>query len=280
MRGTWRSAVEVRNCTFEDSSAGRGGGAVAVWTGSSLTIVGSRFQRNSSFYGGAVYSLLSPLTIVNSVFEDNDTIDNGSAAEGGAIATDGASEYTDDAEGGTVEICGAQIRNNQGLRSGGGVYSWVYPPDLVIIDRTTFEGNEVGGSGLGGGMRISNGEVIIKNSSFLSNTSDNHGGGLYLGCQPTCTITNSTFYGNQAGSWGGAISSGTRVIMNNVTFADNNQGTGDNALFRSGPWEINNSIFLNNGCGETGSGNNVLEQGGSGSCVSNIRSTSGSSRSL
>jgi hypothetical protein len=265
--GKWRSAVEVRGCTFEDNTAGRGGGAVAVWTGSSLTIVASRFMRNSSFYGGAVYSLLSPLTVVNSEFVDNDTIDNG-WAEGGAIGTDGASEYTDDGAGGTIEICGTQIRNNHGLNSGGAVYIWMYPPDVVTIDRTTLEENSIGGSGLGGAMRISNGEIIIKNSSFLSNTSDNHGGALYLDCTPTCTITNCTFYGNQAGSWGGAISTGTPVNMNNVTFADNAQGTGDNALFGSGPWTLHNSIFLNNGCATAGTGAHVLQQGGSGSCIS------------
>ena len=33
-------------------------------------------------------------------------------------------------------------------------------------------------------------------------------------------------------------------------------------------WTLNNTIFLNNGCGEMGTGANVLEQGGSGSCVS------------
>jgi hypothetical protein len=64
--GEWRSKVEIRNCIFEDNTAGRGGGAVAVWTGSSLTIVGSTFVGNRSYYGGAVYSLLSPLQIVNS----------------------------------------------------------------------------------------------------------------------------------------------------------------------------------------------------------------------
>lgn len=266
--GEWRSKVEVRNCTFEDNTAGRGGGAVAVWTGSSLTIVGSKFVGNSSFYGGAVYSLLSPLQIVNSTFHDNDTIDNGSA-EGGAIATDGASENTDDGIGGAVEICGVEIENNRGFRSGGGVYIWVYPPDRVVIDRTTVESNEIGGDGLGGGMRISNGEIEIKASSFISNVSDNHGGALYLDCAPHCDIVNTTFYGNEAGSYGGAISSGATVNINNVTFAKNSAGGHGGALFGGDKFTVHNSIFVDNtagnpwnqanSCSETGTGDHVLQ---------------------
>ncbi len=283
--GNWRSQVEVRNCTFENNSAGRGGGAVSVWTGSSLTIVNSRFVGNRSFYGGAVYSLLSPLNIVNSVFEDNETIDNG-WGEGGAIGTDGASEYPDDAIGGNIDICGTTIKNNRGLRSGGGVYIWVYPPDKVTVDRTTIEENNIGGGGLGGGMRISNGEIIVNASSFISNVSENHGGALYLDCEPTCTLSNLTIYGNHAESYGGAVSSGSNVIIKNTTFAENFAGGHGGALFGGNDFEIYNSIFVNNSagnpwnqannCGSTGKGENVLQwktdsnNAGYDTCIPNI----------
>ncbi len=265
--GNWRSRVEVRDCVFEDNTAGRGGGAVSVWTGSALTIVGSRFMRNRSFYGGAVYSLLSPLQVINSVFEDNETIDNG-WGEGGAIGTDGASESPEDDEGGLIEICGSKIRNNRGLRSGGGVYIWAYPPDQVMVDRTLVEKNTVGEGGLGGGMRVSNGEIVIRASSLVSNTSENHAGGLYLDCAPTCTLANVTLHGNQAESYGGAISSGGPVIVNNTTFSRNFAGGHGGALFGGG-FEVHNSIFVDNSagnpwgqaysCGETGTGDHVLQ---------------------
>jgi len=48
----WRSKIEVIGCTFEDNAAARGG-AVAVSTGSALTIVSSRFLRNQSWYWGS-----------------------------------------------------------------------------------------------------------------------------------------------------------------------------------------------------------------------------------
>ncbi len=72
--GAWRSAVEVIGCAFEANQAARGGGAVAVWTGSSLVVVESTFVNNVSWYGKAIYSLLSPLTVIDSVFLNNYTI--------------------------------------------------------------------------------------------------------------------------------------------------------------------------------------------------------------
>lgn len=281
--GGWRSRVEVRSCTFEGNTASRGGGAVAVWTGSELTIVDSTFVGNSSWYGGAVYSLLSPLNIVNSVFVDNVAIDANGLGDGGAIGTDGASESPDDAVGGDITICGTLLEGNQGSGVGGGAYIWAYPPDVVTIDRTTVEGNSV--DDLGGGMRLSNGAITVRNSSFLSNTSGNHGGALYLDCAPSCTVTNSTFYGNDAAMYGGAISGGAPLSMNNVTFASNHAGGHGGALF-GGDWVLENSLFVDNSsgnpwgqarnCGDTGTGSNVLQwssansDGGGDTCIPDV----------
>jgi predicted outer membrane repeat protein len=284
--GNWRSKVEVIGCTFENNTAARGGGAVAVWTGSSLTIVGSRFTGNVSWYGGAVYSLLSPLQVINSELTNNSTILQSGYGDGGAIGTDGASESTSDTIGGTIQICGTKITNNQGNGSGGGAYLWMYPPDQAIIDRTTVESNSVvknasGSGSIGGAMRISNGAVTITASSFLSNTSIGNGAGLYLDCSPACTITNSTFYANKnTAGWGGAIFSGTSsgaITMDNVTFANNaQQGTSGNATFGSATWTINNSIFFDNSCANSGTGAHVLQwnstskSAGSGPCISGV----------
>ena len=278
--GDWRSKIEVRHCVFEDNTAGRGGGAVSVWTDSSLTVVGSRFLRNHSWYGGAIYSLLSPLTVVNSEFIDNTTLTDKGTGDGGAIGTDGASASTDDAVGGKIEICGSAFRGNRGYGAGGAAYIWVYPPDQVIIDRTTVEGNANGkngkGASMGGAMRISNGEIVIKGSSFLGNSAEGNGGGFYLDCAPSCTITNSTLYANKSAGWGGAIFSGTasgRISLNNATVADNTQqNTQANAFFGSATWVMNNTIFSNNGCATAGTGAHVIHQGGTGTCVAGAQS--------
>jgi predicted outer membrane repeat protein len=223
---------------------------------------------------------------VNSVFSGNFTTTDGSLGDGGAIGTDGASTSPDDSVGGDVYICGTQITGNQGYGNGGGAYLWVYPPDRIIIDRTTVSANRASpngrnNNGLGGAMRVSNGEIIIRRSSFLSNTSDGNGGGLYLDCAPSCTLNNDTFHGNIAKSYGGAIF-GDGHSSNNVTFAANQAGGHGGAIFGSG-FSVSNSVFLDNAagnpwgqamsCSTTGTGANVVQwlsaknNGGSDTCV-------------
>jgi hypothetical protein len=290
--GQWKSKVEVRESVFEGNQAGRGGGAVAVWTASSLTIVRSRFERNRSWYGGAVYSLLSPLSITNSVFEGNQTLDDG---EGGAIGTDGASESPDDGNGGEVLLCGTRLVNNTSRGAGGAAFMWVYPPDAITIDRSTIQGNTVhknaGGLAMGGGLRASNGLVTIRASSFLSNTGESHGGALSLDCAPTCTIANSTFDGNRAGpaeggaGYGGAIF-GNKYTARNVTFARNFAGGHGGLAFGGNDFELRDAVLVDNqsgnpwgqaqGCADTGRGVNVIQWvaanggAGSGGCISSV----------
>jgi len=271
--GGWRSRVEVIGCVFEDNAANNAGGAVAVGTGSSLTVVASRFSRNTSGYGGAIYSLWSPLHIVNSEFTDNTThVGDG----GGAIGTDGALDpaYREgETVGGTVEICGSLFQNNHAWGAGGAAFLWVYPPDKIIIDRCTIKDNILtknsDGLAMGGGMRISNGEITIKGTSILSNSAETHGGGLSLDCEPTCTISNSTFFENQVSDgYGGAIF-GNKLRINNVTFAKNFASGHGGALFGGDDWILRNSIFVDNkagnpwgqaySCSATGTGDHVLQ---------------------
>ncbi|WP_018609997.1 choice-of-anchor Q domain-containing protein [Uliginosibacterium gangwonense] len=287
--GPYMDKIEVINSIFENNTAGRGGGAVGVGTAGSLVISGSTFKGNNAWYGGAVYSLLSPLTIVNSVFTGNSTTTSGGLGDGGAIGTDGASTDPSDAIGGDIKICGTQITNNKAYGSGGGAYLWVYPPDRIIIERTTVSNNVVSpngrnSNGLGGGMRVSNGEIYIKRSSFLSNTSEGNGGGLYLDCAPTCMLTNSTFYKNTAAAYGGAIF-GDKHQSNNVTFASNSAGGHGGAIFGSN-FVLNNTVFLDNSagnpwgqamsCSSTGTGVNVMQwlsassTGGGDKCIPSI----------
>lgn len=286
--GLWRSRVEVIGCTFEDNTASRGGGAVAVWTGSELTVVASRFHRNHSWYGGAIYSLLSPLTVVNSEFVDNSNTKEDGLGDGGAIGTDGASEHPDDGEGGAVEICGSYFEGNHAYGQGGAAYVWVYPPDTVLVDRTTVRSNSVdesvGGNAIGGGMRLSNGEITVRASTFDSNQSVRNGGALYLDCAPTCSIVNSTFFRNESETYGGAIF-GDGVLLENVTFAENRAGGHGGALFGD-TFTIRNSIFVDNesgnpwgqarNCSATGVGSQVLQwygaqqDGGGDLCVPEV----------
>ncbi len=271
--GGWRSKLEVIGCLFEDNAADNAGGAVSAGTGSELTVVSSQFVHNTSGYGGAIYSLWSPLHIVNSEFTDNYTHVN---AGGGAIGTDGALDPAYRAEetvGGKIEICGSLFQNNKAWGAGGAAFLWVYPPDEILIDRCTIKENTLAkdaeGLAMGGGMRISNGTITIKATSIFENSAETHGGGLSLDCEPTCTLTNTTFYDNKVtDGFGGAIF-GDKLRVNNVTFANNFANSQGGALFGGKDWVLKNSVFYNNkagnpwgqtySCSAMGTGENLLQ---------------------
>jgi predicted outer membrane repeat protein len=276
--GIYKTHIEVIGSVFENNSAGFGGGAVYVGTDGVLSIDRSVFTGNSSWYGGAVYSLLSPLTVVNSTFTDNKTLASGGAGDGGAIGTDGAAPLNPDRTGGQIRLCGSTFtRNTAAHGSGGGVYLWAYAGDRIVVDRSTFKDNVI--DGIGGGARISvgptdwgkTGSITVTGTSVLSNTSTGNGGGLYLDCAPTCTIENSTLYGNTSKAYGGAIfgAAGTHHDTN-VTFAENHANGHGGALF-GGSFVLDDTVFVGNSagnpwgqamtCASTGTGSHVIQWG-------------------
>jgi predicted outer membrane repeat protein len=287
--GFFRSQLEVIGSTFEKNTAGMGGGAIMIGTEGKLSILRSVFKGNTSAYGGAVYSLLAPLTVMNSTFTDNSTVKQGGGGEGGAIGTDGGAPPNKDSKGGDIRLCGSTLTRNSAHNGGGGAFLWGYARDRIIIDRTTFKDNKV--DGLGGGARVSlgrmdyssTGTISISASSVMSNTSTGNGGGLYVDCLSTCDIENSTFYGNSSKTYGGAIF-GDGHHDNNVTFAKNSAGGHGGALFGS-KFVLNNTIFVDNSagnpwnqamsCSSAGSGTHVLQWLSSGAdqvsqCISGV----------
>jgi hypothetical protein len=78
----------------------------------------------------------------------------------------------------------------------------------------------------GGAIGVYHGSVIIENCSFLNNESTNASGdgGAVLqdsASGSTTTITNSTFFGNTAGGFGGAIASAAPSVITNSTVVNN-----------------------------------------------------------
>lgn len=241
IRGGWRGSLDIRESVFIDNAAGtageQGGGAVYTPSRTTMTIVGCTFQGNRGGIGGAVHNLLSGLTIVDSVFVNNESTTDG----GGAVYTDGASEVTDDAIGGTITICGCSFRGNIGRNQGGAAYLFAYSPDRVIVNQSLFEDNQVlstnDSGALGGGLRIGNAQLDLGQSLFVSNHSDGHGGALWVDGKYPSYITNVSFVNNDAGlpgsdsgGYGGAIS-GANLVMTNLTFDGNWAVDGGGAIF-------------------------------------------------
>ncbi|HXO76918.1 MAG TPA: right-handed parallel beta-helix repeat-containing protein, partial [Puia sp.] len=88
---------------------------------------------------------------------------------------------------------------------------------------------------------------IIKNCQFLNNTVSYNGGAISFGGYSDCSISNSIFSGNSAGSYGGAIASaGANLRLYNCVF-DSNYSSGEGgALQLNSSFDVRNCIFYKN----------------------------------
>lgn len=272
IRGCWRCQVEVVNSVFLNNNATTGtamrehaGGAIFVHA-TTLKITNSYFEGNKGINGGAVHSLLSGLTIEGSTFVNNDVTaggqvlnKNGTAAgAGGAVYTDGGSEYTSDTIGGIITIRNSKFTSNKGTQ-GGGVFTYIYTPDQVVMENNTFDSNSVGidvqGSSLGGGWRIGGaGTFSMKNTTFKGNKAAKQGGAFWSDGRAKGTFTNTTFNGNSAvekadgtGGYGGALAGKGNWTCLNCTIAGNHAGgQGGGTFIPANAATLKNTIVANN----------------------------------
>lgn len=251
IRVGYGGGLTVRGSTFDSndgtlSNDGFSAGAIATYgaggaagTGK-LVIENSTFTNNRGVNGGAVYNLLGPVTIKNSVFKNNT-----STREGGALFTDGANGDERDTVGGKILIESSQFEGNKATAGGGALYLWTYTGDEVIVKDSSILGNSVtrGGSnnlGRGGGIEFAGSKLTIVDTTIANNTSPVQGGGLWVNNNTSgVTITNSTISGNKAlEDAGGAMFLNTRdgkpIKIVNSTIADNFAGRDAGAIWTGG----------------------------------------------
>ncbi len=264
--GGWRGRLTVLHSHFEnnDGTSGNmesGGGAIFVSAGSALIVRDSVFIGNRGTQGGAINNLLSNLTVENSQFINNDSTAGGVVGYGygGAIYTDGASEYPYDAIGGRIQIFNSVFRGNTAAGQGGAVQAWVYPPDQVLVTDTTFDSNHViprsGGDAFGGALRLGDGRMVVANTTFTGNLARSQGGAIWIGDDNTnVSLNNVTIANNTAASvdgadglGGGIMMAGGTLSVNNTTIANNHAGFLGGAIYGGGPNVIlKNTIIANN----------------------------------
>lgn len=223
------AALTIRNLTIsggkEPGSDGRGGAVRACWR-CPLTLINSVFRNNDGTAGnqegggGAIFVHESTLVVTNSLFTDNHGVN------GGAI-NNLLSQ---------LQVNGTTFSDNTANGYGGAIYtdgaSW--PTDDAIggqitISGSTFRNNR--GAGQGGGAFLFTyppDTVTIADSAFIGNTvitdarGDALGGGLRQG-NGDLTLRTTTFSANVAQGQGGAFWKGEKgqVTATNVTFANN-----------------------------------------------------------
>ncbi len=225
-----------------------------------LYIQDSRFLYNTvSRGGGAIYNA-GYATIINTTFEGNKSDLEHGTTEGNA-GTGGAFYDYNQTDMPTIIRDSYFISNS--AYSAGAIY---HPTGHLIIENTTFDNNSAIDKGSAGALQNggANSYLDITNSTF-SNNYAGHGGGIFHQSKNAMNIRGSTFTGNEAESYGGAMYLSTHEIVKGVastavkndtfitnsTFSENAARSGGSIYLLSN-LEIKNSMFNNNTVESTG----------------------------
>jgi predicted outer membrane repeat protein len=242
------------------STGNKRGGGIYVESGSTLTVANSVVYSNTITVmadGGALaLDGTASAVVTNTTFADN-AASNG---KGGAISVwEGALDiYTSHFAENTASISGGAIylfHNPSPLRitdsslegnaacSGGGVY---LTDGAAEIHGGVFTGNH-SGTGPGGAINVS-GALLVEDSTFEGNWSDDSAGAIYLiNSNEPVTLTNTIFRDNWSPSFSvaGALSlSGPTTIISS-TFEGNSSGRGG-AIRSADDLTITGSLFQEN----------------------------------
>lgn len=306
--------LSILNSVFSANHSSNFGGFLYNNTGSAVnsTIYGSTFANNySSNGGGAIYNNSGILTIVDTDFKSNYTVN--SSKYGGAIfneasgtlkigsgttfthngynasnavLTDWAGAIFNRTNSATTStITGATFNDNAAINYAGAIDS---NQGILIISDTDFSGNyTTSGTGIAGAIyNYTWGTLTIGDgSTFTSNGRDaagtvktNNGGAIYNNCSSAVAITidDTTFTNNAALSNGGAIyNNAGKLVMTNTQLTGNyttNSGSLGGAIYNIGTMQIGiDTNFTGNGIYDYGN-TNVLKTT-KGGAIYNISST-------
>ena len=168
--------------------------------GNGHTISGDSRFRIFSVDGGA-------LTINNLTLAKGRVAAN---AKGGALLVQ---------NGGKAIIKDSRFTENV-AKEGGAI--WVSTAnDLLTVRGSSFVGNKAEFYGSGGAIKLSDGILVIYNSSFINNLATADGGAIASSNFGEVTVKSSTFSGNRARTGGAVYSGGGAIALTHVTMVDN-----------------------------------------------------------
>ncbi len=153
----------INNVAARSSGSQKGGGAIALWGGTVVTITDAEFTGNKAI------------------------ADSSSSGHGGAIYLNG--------KGSTLTITGAEFYNNTADYNGGAIL--IEKETILNISNSTFTGNTAT-NGSGGAIYATEANSTISDSYFTENSAVNGGAGYFQGWGTILTVKNSSFTYNKA----------------------------------------------------------------------------------
>lgn len=256
-----------------------GGGRITLSGGNTTGILKTGFNlrltvQNITFangrspaQGGAIeLGYQNTLTVTNSSFSNNVATRDTQACDGGGALFLGGS--------GRAYIANSTFTSNQ-ANNGGAINN--LRTDLTLLNSTFTNNqaihtdyiNQFGDCGGGGAVYIDganpNGQhtLLLQNNTFTGNTTNNHGGALFIGLYAgeNVSIDTATFTNNRVTYEDSLPSSGTGggvwygsgdgsplnpLMITNATFSGNHADTQGGGLWGSAPMQLTNVTFIGN----------------------------------
>ncbi len=194
--------ITLENLTVTGGSRSTTGGG--IYAKGSLTLKNCTVTKNKSNNAGGGISFSGK----ELVLESTSVTYNESSSNGGGIDANGK-----------VTISGSKIQSNS-ANYGGGIY-FAGSEELNINGDTVIEDNSVTDNG--GGIYLSTGKAILKDSSLLGNKAD-YGGAIYTSSDLDL-VENVSINGNVAKSTGGAIYENSKTALS-VKIGENTDSPG------------------------------------------------------
>lgn len=216
--------LTINNTVFQNSPGVNGHvdfGSLIKSSGGNLNLKNiSAFDFSSAVDGGAIYSVNTPISITKGLFQF------GGAERGGVLFMDGGQK---------LSIFLTEMKNNSSMYEGGAVA--VKGEVSIVIDSSLFKQNAGEyAAAISAGFLSNQKSLIIKNSEFEKNYSNNEGAVEWGGWDGKVSITGTTFFDNKGFNDGAAFVNQdaiAEVEIINSTFSYNESfGVGSAVLNR------------------------------------------------
>jgi predicted outer membrane repeat protein len=221
-----------KNCSFYENSAYNTGGVVRTTSSTSSTFDSCYFELNTALGGGGVFSALSDGATValNCIFRRNFAQLNGGAIEQNGPMTVYNSLFEENWTNYKSSVydvigTGAALFSNNTMRRNSCVKGTIVvdvsadaPP--IQFNNLVFDSNTASESA--GALWVSNGATVTISNCQFTNNSATVGGAIQTQSRATLNIVDSTFTNNQATNGGVAnFGEATVVTISGTTFENN-----------------------------------------------------------
>lgn len=243
------TTADIINSMFTGNYTNDDGGVFSNWGGATLDISGSTFTGNYvTSDAGVLWNVGATATIANSSFDGNHTTGT-EYDDGGAIVN---------TSGGTITISNSDFTGNytstNSTQARGGAIVNTGAGTQLTISGTLFDGNTAPSNG-GAILNDSGANLTIQTlSRFENNSTITDGGAIYNAQGSVAAITDSTFLNNSAEDGGAIRNSGSNnpsLTVQNTIFEGNQSSRDGGAIvnYDTGISNIQNSEFINNVAG-------------------------------